>query len=395
MADNVSALAVVPIADPTKLNAQDLSFLQSAQFSNLSEITEANIALANTSGVASREFADWMIGDHTAQSAQLTTIAKQLGVTLPTTLDPVDQAEASQLKTLTGTAFDTTYAADGAQGHAATVAALRQEVAGGENPTLVSLAEQILPGVQAHYEQASILAGLPDPGPGPAAPPPSPAPGTPATLSAQDQAFIQQAASGNAAEVAEGAVAVRVGNVQTAELGRWLAADHTSATYSLAALGQREGFAVPTALTAAQQSRLTSLQNTSPAAFEGTYASAQLTDQANVLMQFIKEAGTGTDAGLVSYAQSAVPVLEQHLAGAAELRLDSLGVAPAGGTATNFQSLITAAAPQAGKLLSDLGGTLPINGTSVLSALTSAQSGGALGADLQQIVHVAFPSITL
>ena len=64
MSDNVTALAVVPAPDAASLNAQDQTFLQQAQLSNLTEIAEANAALKNTSSITSREFARWMIGDH-------------------------------------------------------------------------------------------------------------------------------------------------------------------------------------------------------------------------------------------------------------------------------------------------------------------------------------------
>jgi predicted outer membrane protein len=102
MADNVSALAVVPTPDPSVLNDQDKAFLQQAQLSNLTEVAESAVALQNTSNIASRNFAHWMIGDHSGQSAQLSSIAQQLGVSLPSALDPQHQAEVSQLSSLTG-----------------------------------------------------------------------------------------------------------------------------------------------------------------------------------------------------------------------------------------------------------------------------------------------------
>ena len=352
MADNVSALAVVPTPDPSTLNGQDTAFLQQAQLSNLAEVTEGQVALQNTSDVATREFARWMIGDHSGQTAQLDSIAQQLGVTLPNALDPQHQAEIGQLSTLHDGAFDQAYAQSGVADHAQTIALFQQEAQGGQNPALVGLATQSLPLLQAHFEQASILAGQPDPGPG-VPPVPANTVSTGAPLGAQDQQFVDQAGTSSLAEIAEGQIAIQRGNPATSEFGRWMAADHTAMNTALGAIGQSEGFSLPTTVTQDQQSELNSLQSASDDNFQNVYATNQVVDHAKALMTFVGEANNGTDPALVAFAQSGVPVLEQHLLGAAELTLDSMGIAPSGDSLSSLlQSSLDAAGAQ-GSVLAD------------------------------------------
>lgn len=388
MAETVTALAVVPTADPAGVNPQDLAFLRNAQLSNLTEVAEANVALRNTSNIASREFARWMIGDHAAQLAALATIAQQLGVALPATLDPSHQAEVNQLATLKGAALDQAYGPAGVQDHAQTITLFQQEAAAGASPTLVALAQQSLPLLQAHYEQARVLAGLP-PAPIPgisAAPPPAVAP-TPTTLSPQDRAFVAQAATSGLAEVAEGQVAAQRGNGASAEFGRWMAADHTAVGAALGNIARAQGFTPPTALTPAQQADLANLGNTSATNFDSVYARSQVVDHAKVLMQFVREAETGTDPALVAFARSGVPILEQHLAGAAELRLSASGLTPPAGDSLGTLSSLVASGTAAanGSLLSDIAGLPPQQGGSVSNVLGHL---GSLQIDPQQITQL-------
>ncbi len=387
MSETVTALAVLPTANPSNVNAQDLAFLQAAEMSNLTEVAEGKLALQNSTNIETREFARWMIGDHTAQLATLATVAQQLGVTLPTAPDAEQQAEINQLATLKGSAFDQAYGPPAVADHAQTIAAFQQEVATGANPALVALAHQSLPILNAHYEQAEVLAGqAPAPYPG-ISPAPAPAiPASPTTLSAQDQNFVNQAATSGLQEIAEGQIAQTRGNAASSEFGRWMIADHTAVNASLATIGQVEGFAPPTAVTAAQQADLTNLADTSASSFNSVYASSQVLDHVKTLMTFVQEAHTGTDPALVAFAKSAIPTLEQHLAGAAELSLSNAGITPpTGNEAGNLATLIGNGLMQVpGSFLSDIANLIPRQGTN-LSIGGSTVHIGSLTIDTHQL----------
>jgi putative membrane protein len=324
MATNVSGLAVVPINN-SSLSQQDQTFLQQAQEANLTEIAEAKVALTHSSDVATQEFALWMIGDHSALAAQLSTIATQFGVSLPTVPSADDQAVIAQLDTLTGSTFDQAYAQDEVQGHQQAVTDFQKEAGSGQNTEVIALANVGLPIIEAHNEQASILAGQGDPGLGSASTPPAIAPGRTVALSTQDQSFVQMAASMNQLEIEEGNLAIKQGDTASAEFGRWMVSDHTVAENALAAIGQRDGFSVPTSLTSSQQQELNNLTNAG-SNFDLTYATDQVVGHVDTLMAFIKEAETGSDPSLVNFAETSIPVLATHLLGAADIGLDSIGL---------------------------------------------------------------------
>src|SRR5690242_21278365 len=91
---------------PTGESDQDLAFIQQAFLSNLAELEEANLASARATDPAVREFASWMISDHTAAIGALAFIAQQLGVSLPTTLTTQQQAELNSLTSVPAQSFD-------------------------------------------------------------------------------------------------------------------------------------------------------------------------------------------------------------------------------------------------------------------------------------------------
>jgi putative membrane protein len=324
MATNVSGLAVIPI-DNSPLSQQDQTFLQQAQEANLTEIAEAKVALTHSSDIATQEFALWMIGDHSAQAAQLTSIASQFGVSLPTAPNANDQAMIAQLGAQTGSAFDQAYAQEELQGHQQVIADFQKEISSGQNTEVISLASAGLPIIEAHNEQASILAGQGDPGLGSAPTPPTISPGGTVTLSTQDQSFVQMAASMNQLEIQEGNLAIKQGDTASAEFGRWMVSDHTAAGSALAAIGQQDGFSVPTNLTSTQQQELNNLTNAG-SNFDTVYAADQVTGHVDAVMAFIKEAETGSDPSLVNFAKTSIPVLATHLLGAADLGLNSMGL---------------------------------------------------------------------
>src|ERR1700712_636461 len=82
----------------------------------------------------------------------------------------------------------------------------------------------------------------------------------PLTLSAQDAAFLQQVQLSGLSEISAGQVAIRnSSDPAVQEFGRWMATDHAALGTTLAALAQRLGIALPTALDSQHQSELNGL----------------------------------------------------------------------------------------------------------------------------------------
>src|SRR4051812_28105184 len=100
-----------------------------------------------------------MLGDHGALGASMASLVPALGATPVTTLDSAHETEVRNLASQSGTAFDQAYAAQQVQDHAATIQLFQQEAANtGGNATLVSVAQQALPLLQAHEAAANQLA---------------------------------------------------------------------------------------------------------------------------------------------------------------------------------------------------------------------------------------------
>ena len=138
-------------------NQQDVLFVQEAARSNLAEITEGNLAIQRAPELSVRQFGSRMVADHSAQNAMLASAATNAGIPVPTDVDPAHQIEASRLSQLSGTTFDRAYLADQVAGHQATLALLQQEVAAGQDPGLIQVAQTAIPVVQDHLSMAEML----------------------------------------------------------------------------------------------------------------------------------------------------------------------------------------------------------------------------------------------
>jgi putative membrane protein len=186
----------------------------------------------------------------------------------------------------------------------------QQEIVEGANPAVVSFAQQTLPLLQAHYQQAAILADV-QPSAITASAPATTAAARLGELGDQDAAFVNQAMTANLTEIAEGRdAAAQSDSVAVDEYGRWMVADHTAMSLALQNIAGDE---LPSVSPEPPPSN-------NGSSFDDTYLTNQVLGHAKALMQFITQAETGQNAALVDYAQSALPVLAQHLASAIEIR---------------------------------------------------------------------------
>jgi putative membrane protein len=102
-------------------------------------------------------FAKRMVDDHGKSNGQLTQIAKQAALPLPTEPAP-DQLDMRQrLSALSGAAFDAEYMGAQVTDHQKTVQLLLWVIASGENADLQRLASGTLPDVLHHLQLAQAL----------------------------------------------------------------------------------------------------------------------------------------------------------------------------------------------------------------------------------------------
>ena len=332
-----SSSLVADQAGPLTLSAQDAAFLQQVQLSGLSEISAGQVAIRNSSDPAVQEFGRWMATDHAALGTTLAALAQRLGIALPTALDSQHQSELNGLSSQTGRDFDRSFTAAQVKDHQDLVILFQQEASTGQNAAVVSFAQQALPLLQAHLQEAQVLrsAGqLADLGFRPTIPSDTQltiAPTRPSINPAvpnpqQDANFVQQAATSGLTEVAEGTIAAsHTQNPAVSEFGRWMVADHNAVNNVLTTIARQEGIQLPTAPTPAQQVDVNALKSLTDPQFFKTYVTDQVNDHALTLMQFIQEANTGQDAAITAFARNEIPVLSQHLNEAVALELNVQG----------------------------------------------------------------------
>ena len=134
-------------------------FANAAAASDKFEIESSKLAAGSAKSAAVKSFAAKMISAHAASTAKLKSTAAGMSpvVTPDDTLSAEQQATLDGLKGKTGADFDTAYAAAQVDAHQKTLDALKGYSAGGDNPTLKTFADRLIPTVTAHLNMAKGL----------------------------------------------------------------------------------------------------------------------------------------------------------------------------------------------------------------------------------------------
>lgn len=140
-----------------RLSSSDRLFMNKAAQGNLAEIRLSQLASQRASSDQVKQYAQQMIDQHTEATNQLTQIAAQKGVTLPTQLDAQHQQIERQLQRLSGASFDQAYMRAMVNDHAQTVALFQRQTKQGRDQDVVSFASTLLPTIQQHYTMANSM----------------------------------------------------------------------------------------------------------------------------------------------------------------------------------------------------------------------------------------------
>jgi putative membrane protein len=128
-----------------------------------------------------------------------------------------------------------------------------------------------------------------------------------ATLSEKDRKFIQEAANGGVSEVADGKVAEERGqSAEVKKIGARMVADHSRTNNELVALAKKKGLSIDTSKGTPR--------NFDRAIFDRQYLASMEKDHETDIKIFEKEASSGDDADLKSWASKTLPALKAHLA---------------------------------------------------------------------------------
>jgi putative membrane protein len=135
----------------------DSVFVKMTAMGGRAEVELGNIALANSTNTAVKDFANMMITDHTKANNELMAIAKNKNIILPDSLDAEHKAKGDSIRNLTGSAFDRAYAAMMVADHQKTLNLMQTEASGGLDANLKDFATKTTPVIQMHLEHAQRL----------------------------------------------------------------------------------------------------------------------------------------------------------------------------------------------------------------------------------------------
>jgi putative membrane protein len=135
-----------------------------------------------------------------------------------------------------------------------------------------------------------------------------------AAVSGADKTFATEAAHGGLAEVKLGQLALqKASSPKVKEFAQRMVTDHTQANQDLMQLAQSENLTLPTQLDTKHKSEMDSLGAMSGNAFDTAYMQQMVQDHRKTVADFQKQAQSGSDPALKSFAQKYLPIIQQHL----------------------------------------------------------------------------------
>lgn len=149
-------------------------FLAHAASGDQFEIQSSQLALQASSNPAVRNFANLLISDHMRLGQAMGAAAQSAGIPAPAPiLLPEDQAALDQLRASgTGPNFDMAFRQAQITAHQGALGLMQNYASSGDVPALRTAAQQAIPAIQMHLQQAQMLNVAPPP-----PPPPPPGPG--------------------------------------------------------------------------------------------------------------------------------------------------------------------------------------------------------------------------
>ena len=140
-------------ADPDR---GDRKFVEKAAIGGMMEVELGRHASEHASSPAVRAFGQRMVTDHSKANAELTTIAKQEGIPVPTAMDEKHRKEISKLTEKRGMDFDEAYMKQMVKDHETDVDEFRDEAKEGKTE-IDRFAAKTLPTLESHLTQAKTV----------------------------------------------------------------------------------------------------------------------------------------------------------------------------------------------------------------------------------------------
>lgn len=156
------ALCSVPAFSQTKSAkgsaTNDQKFVDFAAQTDMVEANLGQLADSAASSQQVKDYAQMLVTDHTKDFQQLSGVANQANLTVPSAIDTAhNKMMIAPFQKLKGAAFDQKYIHEMVAGHTKAIAAYKKEAADGQDPNLKSYAQDALPTLQKHLDAAKSL----------------------------------------------------------------------------------------------------------------------------------------------------------------------------------------------------------------------------------------------
>lgn len=132
-------------------------FLTKSAQDSMYELASAQLAVKKAQNSGIKQYANKLIQDHATYNQQLTELARQKQVNLPTSLDAQNKAKLARLQQLQGEAFEREYIKETAQANIDDVKELQRQASTTRDPQIKAFVAQFLPVQQEHSRLASGL----------------------------------------------------------------------------------------------------------------------------------------------------------------------------------------------------------------------------------------------
>jgi len=140
------------------------------------------------------------------------------------------------------------------------------------------------------------------------------------SLPAEDRNFMMKAAQSDVAEIQGGQMAKeKAASDAVKKFADQMVTDHTKTSDQMKAMAQSRSVALPTTPSAKDQKDMKKMATITGTDFDRAYMASQVRAHRDAVALFEKEAKSGKDAELKSFAAATLPALQGHLKMATEL----------------------------------------------------------------------------
>ena len=140
------------------LNSDDAEFLQKAAELGQLEIQASEIAHQRSDNASIREYAETMIAEHKQVAGELSSLAQQKGVSLPTELSDAEREKIEQWQGMEAHEFNGRYVDEVAiDAHEQAISAFRNAADNASDADVKAFAEKTLPSLQRHLARGKVL----------------------------------------------------------------------------------------------------------------------------------------------------------------------------------------------------------------------------------------------